>query len=587
MKKYILVALMSLYTTSVFCEAKKNIFIKFITASDEVEIKKNQLQIIGELLDKSIQEGIDFKKFSIMSKENVEVLLPPDTSLEDCDNKCDVAIGRLIQADIVISAKLREGFGKYFIYIEVVNIHTSNLINKISLTAKSLERFISVIERFNFKNSITNRKNIRTGNLTISTNPPSEIFINEKSIGITPIVSYELKEGNHTIDMVTLKGKIKYTNKINIIANQENYKKFVLEKKYKEKELSFFYESKKDEDKVKKENKSRAQELLSSISKRRKKLREKLNPNQLIRFTSRRVNPLRCEKFNISDTSYSLFARIRIYGNGRVNVLGFENKDNITNLSYEKCLKRYLTSIRFPKFKQESQLVNLIFRVEAVKENNSYSDDKNSTSNSDLSFSHKKHHNNSVECPKGMKLVITTRFPRNSIKKNKITGRKGVMLALNGKAYCIDKYEYTSNNTRLPKVNINFNGAKNLCFKSGKRLCTPREWKRACKGTRGSMFPYGKNFDPKKCNTEDSNEEERRIRPSGSFKTCRSSGGVYDMSGNVAEWTSDKRVFGGYYASFDEEASCIDGFRRSPSSRRSYIGFRCCSDFMSRSRSSF
>ena len=586
MKKYILVALILLHTTFGLCKDKKNIFIKFLTASSEVDIKKNQLQVIGDLLDEAIQKGIDFKKFSIMSKENIEVFLPPGKTLEDCDNKCDVSIGRLIQADIVISARLRKGFGKYFIYIEVVDIHTSNLLNKISLTAKSLESFMTEIERFNFKNSITDRKNIRTGYLTISTSPPSEIFINEKSIGITPIVSYELKEGYHTIDMITLKGKIKYTNKINIIANQENYERFVLEKKSKEKELSFFYESKKDEDKVKKENKSRAQELLSRLSRRRKNLPEKLNANQ-IQSASRRINLSRCKKFNISDTSYSLIARIRIYGSGRVNVLRFENKDNITNLSYEKCLKRSLTSIRFPNFKQESQLVNLIFRVEAVKENNSYSDNKNSTSDSDLSFSHKKHHNNSVECPKGMKLVITTRFPRNSIKKNKITGRKGVMLALNGKAYCIDKYEYTSNNTRLPKVNINFNGAKNLCFKSGKRLCTSSEWKRACKGTRGSMFPYGKNFDPKKCNTEDSNEEERRIRPSGSFKTCRSSGGVYDMSGNVAEWTSDQQVLGGYYASVDEEASCTDGFRRTPSSRRAYIGFRCCSDFMSRSRSSF
>jgi len=586
MKKYILVALILLHTTFGLCKDKKNIFIKFLTASSEVDIKKNQLQVIGDLLDEAIQKGIDFKKFSIMSKENIEVFLPPGKTLEDCDNKCDVSIGRLIQADIVISARLRKGFGKYFIYIEVVDIHTSNLLNKISLTAKSLESFMTEIERFNFKNSITDRKNIRTGYLTISTSPPSEIFINEKSIGITPIVSYELKEGYHTIDMITLKGKIKYTNKINIIANQENYERFVLEKKSKEKELSFFYESKKDEDKVKKENKSRAQELLSRLSRRRKNLPEKLNANQ-IQSASRRINLSRCKKFNISDTSYSLIARIRIYGSGRVNVLRFENKDNITNLSYEKCLKRSLTSIRFPNFKQESQLVNLLFHVEAVKENNSYSDNKNSTSDSDLSFSHKKHHNNSVECPKGMILKTTARFPRNSIKRGgKIKGSKAIALAKAGKAFCIDAYEYPGRGSR-PKVNVNFEGARALCAQANKRLCTSAEWSIACQGKRRSVFPYGKNFDPNKCNTEDADGEERRIRPAGSFRKCRSSGGVYDMSGNVAEWTSDKQVKGGYYASYEDEATCNSGGRLSPISRRTFIGFRCCSDFMSRSRSSF
>ena len=51
------------------------------------------------------------------------------------------------------------------------------------------------------------------------------------------------------------------------------------------------------------------------------------------------------------------------------------------------------------------------------------------------------------------------------------------------------------------------------------------------------------------------------------------------MSGNVAEWTADKRVFGGYYASVDEEADCNAGDRYSPTSKRTFIGFRCCSDF--------
>ena len=43
---------------------------------------------------------------------------------------------------------------------------------------------------------------------------------------------------------------------------------------------------------------------------------------------------------------------------------------------------------------------------------------------------------------------------------------------------------------------------------------------------------------------------------SGSMKKCKSASGLYDMSGNVSEWTEGQRVFGGYYASDEDDAKC-------------------------------
>ena len=163
--------------------------------------------------------------------------------------------------------------------------------------------------------------------------------------------------------------------------------------------------------------------------------------------------------------------------------------------------------------------------------------------------------------------------------RGKIKGRRAVALAKKGKAFCIDAFEYPGRGQR-PKVNVTFAGAQALCSQVNKRLCTDREWIRACKGKRGSVFPYGgKRFNARRCNTEDADGEERRISPAGKFKLCRSPGGAYDMSGNVAEWTANKTVRGGYYASADEDAACNGGGRRAPGSKRLYIGFRCCADF--------
>ena len=178
----------------------------------------------------------------------------------------------------------------------------------------------------------------------------------------------------------------------------------------------------------------------------------------------------------------------------------------------------------------------------------------------------------------GMILKTTARFPRGSIRRGKIKGKKAIKMAKAGKAYCIDAYEYPGRG-QSPKVNVTFNGAKSLCEQANKRLCSGREWVRACKGRRGAQYPYGKQFNPSKCITEDKEGEERKRSKSGSMRSCKSASGAYDMSGNVAEWTSDQRVRGGYYASYDDEATCSSGGRRSPSSKRGYIGFRCCMDF--------
>jgi serine/threonine protein kinase len=183
-----------------------------------------------------------------------------------------------------------------------------------------------------------------------------------------------------------------------------------------------------------------------------------------------------------------------------------------------------------------------------------------------------------LKCPAGMILKRTARFPRGSIRRGKIKGKKAIALARSGKVYCIDAYEYPGRGQK-PKVNVTFNGAKSLCEQANKRLCSGSEWVRACKGKRGAKYPYGKRFNPSKCVTEDKEGEERRRSTSGSMRSCKSASGAYDMSGNIAEWTSDQRVRGGYYASYDDEATCSSGGRRSPSSKRGYIGLRCCMDF--------
>jgi formylglycine-generating enzyme required for sulfatase activity len=114
----------------------------------------------------------------------------------------------------------------------------------------------------------------------------------------------------------------------------------------------------------------------------------------------------------------------------------------------------------------------------------------------------------------------------------------------------------------LPQSSVNRFDAEEACRNAGKRLCMMREWKMACVGRQGFVFPYGDTEAPDICNTNKEhlvtkffgadNRKWRRqdmndpllnklgllARP-GTYPGCLSSFGVYDMVGNLHEWVSD------------------------------------------------
>lgn len=146
-------------------------------------------------------------------------------------------------------------------------------------------------------------------------------------------------------------------------------------------------------------------------------------------------------------------------------------------------------------------------------------------------------------------------------------------------AFCMDLFEYPNQDAGEPVVGKAWSEAAALCADAGKRLCTEAEWELACGGWKGSAYPYGEAYDPGGCNTQ-----SMTIELSGGNPGCRSPFGVYDLSGNVYEWTSstwspkypDKVVKGGNWNSGAENSACRARFGQKASASAKAIGFRCC-----------
>lgn len=192
---------------------------------------------------------------------------------------------------------------------------------------------------------------------------------------------------------------------------------------------------------------------------------------------------------------------------------------------------------------------------------------------------------------------------------------------------CMDRYEAPNREGTPPLVMYTLDEAEDWCAARGKRLCTDAEWELACAGAGGRAWPYGDDHEPGRCNDEEiwrvysqdrlngwpssasstaieslpelldaaraagasgagaaaEIEELYQGESAGENQECTSGNGVFDLVGNVEEWTLradggsagySGNLKGRYWA---EARDCQSDVTTHADAFRFYeIGFRCC-----------
>lgn len=160
-----------------------------------------------------------------------------------------------------------------------------------------------------------------------------------------------------------------------------------------------------------------------------------------------------------------------------------------------------------------------------------------------------------------------------------ICGKHAYPVPVGGKTVCVDAYEYPNEPDANPRDMVSQEQAVELCKQAGKHLCTIDEWQAACRGKDKTKFSYGDSYKQSKCNTN-----TKAMKRSGRKEQCRSWFGMYDMNGNLWEWTSTASkehpnmflVAGGAWNT-NNESKCTDNkFSFYPQNQYPSVGFRCC-----------
>jgi sulfatase modifying factor 1 len=158
----------------------------------------------------------------------------------------------------------------------------------------------------------------------------------------------------------------------------------------------------------------------------------------------------------------------------------------------------------------------------------------------------------------------------------------------------------------VPQAYISQVRAASACQLAGKRMCTDVEWLRACQGSTTTIYPFGNSPMPGICNDARTchpaiqyfetsadwiwselghpclDQLPEGLDETGANPGCVSEDGVFDMMGNLHEWTADPEgtFRGGYFVdTMINGPGCTYKTTAHGVSHWDYsTGFRCCAD---------
>lgn len=131
------------------------------TKAEEEAISSTEQRFVTDKLREIASTVLPaYAGFSIMTRENIDVMLPPGKTIEDCEGSCLAETGRKIATDFIAQARVGRFGEKLALTVEMYETRSGKLVSSFTGTSSDVESLLDLIEN----EAVKFFKKVRGGN---------------------------------------------------------------------------------------------------------------------------------------------------------------------------------------------------------------------------------------------------------------------------------------------------------------------------------------------------------------------------------------------------------------------------------------
>lgn len=118
------------------------------TTSHNVQVSRGEKAYLTDMLrEQAVKTLPAYQGFTIMTRENINAMLPPGKSIEDCEGQCLTETGRNIAADYIIQGRLGSFGSNITLTIEMYETAGNKLVSSLTAKKANIEDIADEIEK--------------------------------------------------------------------------------------------------------------------------------------------------------------------------------------------------------------------------------------------------------------------------------------------------------------------------------------------------------------------------------------------------------------------------------------------------------
>jgi hypothetical protein len=114
---------------------------------NEADLPGREIDYLTDLIRGVARDALPSHQYILMTKENIQDMLPPGKNLAECEGECEVETGREIGADYMVTGEVVSFGGQLRLSMKLYDIATGNLLSSKRASATKILELEAPVEQ--------------------------------------------------------------------------------------------------------------------------------------------------------------------------------------------------------------------------------------------------------------------------------------------------------------------------------------------------------------------------------------------------------------------------------------------------------